>query len=80
MKSLYKMCAGHGLLPKSLRFELHDNPTGVVLRHGGFADVSKREHRGQAVAVKELRPRNSNGSQDMTNVGDCSLLFPSTCS
>ena len=77
MKSLYKMCAGHNLLPGSLRFEMHEDPTGVVLCHGGFGDVSKREHRGQAVAVKVLRPRGGKSSQDMTNVGDWHAFVPS---
>ena len=69
MKSLYKMCAGHTLLPRLLHFELDDDPMDVVMYHGGFADVWKRRHRGQEVAVKVLRPRNGNGWQNMANVG-----------
>ena len=68
MKSLYKMCAGHTLLPVSLHFELHDDPMEVVLCRGGFADVSKREYRGQEVAVKVLRARKGNGLRVMTSV------------
>jgi len=76
VKSLYKMCARHTLLPRSLHFEIPEDPTAVVLYHSGFADVSKREHRGQAIAVKVLRPRNGNGLQDMTNVGDWHVFAP----
>ena len=68
MKSLYKTCAAHTLLPRPLHFELHDDPTGTVFFRGGFADVLKREYLGREVAVKVLRPHNSNGLQDMTNV------------
>jgi len=39
MKSLYKMCVGHALLPRSLHCELLENPIGVVMYRGGFADA-----------------------------------------
>ena len=68
MKSLYKMCAGHSLLPRSLHFELLEDPMGAVLCRGGSADVSKCEHRGREVAVKALRAHASNNLRDMTNV------------
>ena len=55
MRSVYKMCAGHTLLPKSLRFELPGNITGDVRYEGGFADVVKYECDGREVAVKVLR-------------------------
>lgn len=79
MKSLYKMCAGHSLLPRSLHFEMPDDPRAVVVCHGGFADVSKREHSGQAVAVKVLRLRSNNNLQEMTNVGYWLVVVPPTC-
>ena len=68
MKSLYKTCAGHNLLPRSLRFEFLEDPMGVVLCRGGFSDVSKCKHRGQEVAVKVLRACSNDGLRDMTNV------------
>ena len=68
MKSLYKTCAGHTLLPRSLHFELHDDPTSVVLYRGGFADALKREYRGREVAVKTLRIHDNNGLQGITSV------------
>ena len=79
MKSLYKICAGHSLFPEALHFELHDDPIDVELCQGGFADVSKREHRGQEVAVKVLRVRKGNSLQVMANVGHWQPLFPCTC-
>ena len=78
MKSLYKMCAGHTLLPRSLHFELHGDQAGVVLCHGGFGDVSKREYLGRQVAVKVLRARPGRDSQDMINVGHWCTLFRCT--
>ena len=69
MKSLYKTCAGHSLLPEQLQFELNDDQVGLAVCHGGLADVSKCEYRGQDVAVKVLRIPKGNGLQDMTNVG-----------
>lgn len=75
VKSLYKMCARHTMLPKSLHFKLHEGQIGAVLRRGGSADVSKLEHRGQEVAVKVLRSHGNIASRDMINVGH-RLLFP----
>ena len=68
VKSLYKTCAGHTLLPRSLHFELPENSTGVAEYRGGFADVLKREHRGREVAVKVLRVCGVNCWQEITNV------------
>ena len=69
MKSLYKTCAGHTLLPGLLHFELHDDPMDVTVCQGGFGDVSKREYRGQEVAVKVLRAQKGGSLQVMTSVG-----------
>ena len=68
VKSLYKMCAGRTLLPKSLHFEIPEDSAGVVVYRGGFADVLRREHRGQEVAVKALRVYGDNRLQETTNV------------
>ena len=68
MKLLYKMCAGHALLPRSLHLEMHEDSPGAVLCQGGFADVSKRKYNGLEVAVKTLRVDGNNRSQDITNV------------
>ena len=69
MKSLYKMCACHSLLPGPLQFELHDDQVGPAACRGGSADVSKREYCGQKVAVKVLRVREGSDLKEMTNVG-----------
>jgi len=55
MSSLYKMCARHSLLPRSLQIGLCYDPAGIPHCRGGFADVWKGEHRGLEVAVKVLR-------------------------
>lgn len=69
MRSLYKMCACHSLLPRSLHFELDGDTMDAVLYRGGFADVLKREHRGREVAVKALRIRDTDDLRDISSVG-----------
>lgn len=68
MKSLYKTCAGHASLPRSLYFELDGDPVGFPMYSGGFGDVWKCEYRDREVAVKILRPRGHDGSQDIGSV------------
>ncbi|KAF9643932.1 kinase-like protein [Thelephora ganbajun] len=67
VKPLYKMCAGHTLLPTSLYFELPDYNVDDVRYHGGFADVVTCEYRGREVAVKALRVYN-NDSQGIIHI------------
>ncbi|KAF9645270.1 kinase-like protein [Thelephora ganbajun] len=55
LRLLYKTCAGHVLLPRSLQVELPDSITGVALYRGGFGDVWNCEYQGRQVAVKVLR-------------------------
>jgi hypothetical protein len=55
MRLLRTMCAHHTLVTTSLKIELCDDPPGVLKYRGGFGDISKREYRGQEVAVKVLR-------------------------
>lgn len=74
MKSLYKMCAGHATLPRSLNFELRDNTGYTPLFRGGSADVSRCEHDGKEVAVKVLRVQGS--LRDMTSVSDRRASVP----
>jgi len=68
VKSLYRTCADHALVPRSLRVELSDSPTGVALYRGGFGDVWKCECRGQQVAVKALRTYANSDLQNITRV------------
>lgn len=74
LKSLYKACTGHVLLPKSLQIHLDDNPEGVALYRGGFGDVWKREYRGQEVAVKVVR---TYADSDLKKITRVSGLWPS---
>ena len=70
MKLVYKACAGHTLLPRSLHLESHRDPVGVPPHSGGFGDVWKCEYRGREVAVKILRVPHHKGSQDVTGVSN----------
>jgi len=76
VKSLYKMCAGHTLLPRSLHFELPENQADAETRRGGFADVLKCEYRGRDVAVKALRVYDNNRWQDISNVSHYGAPIP----
>ncbi|KAF9778185.1 kinase-like domain-containing protein [Thelephora terrestris] len=67
VKSLYKMCAGHTLLPRSLHLELPGGTMGDVQYRSGSADVLRCERSDGAVAVKALRPRDGVSLEDMTN-------------
>ena len=49
------MCAHYALFPRSLRIELCDNPTDVVLHSGEFGNVLKQNYQGQEVAVKMIK-------------------------
>lgn len=69
MKMLYKACAHHTLFPRSLRIELCDDPDSLVLFHGGFGDVSKREYQGREVAVKKLRIYDTSDLEKVIRVG-----------
>jgi len=55
LKSLFRICGRHALLPTSLKVPVSLERTGGVLYRGGFADVWKGEHCGQDVAVKVIR-------------------------
>lgn len=74
MKLLYKMCAGHVMIPRSLNFELCGDTSGTPLCRGGSADVSRCDYNGQVVAVKVLRMHGS--LQDMTNVSHWWAFVP----
>ena len=69
MRILYRTCARHTLLPRSLKIELCDNPDNVVLYRGGFGDISKRKYQGREVAVKRLRIYDTSDLQKVIRVG-----------
>ena len=60
MKSLYRTCARHSLLPESLQIKVHYDPETFPHSRGGFADVWKGKCGDREVAVKVLRT-NSKG-------------------
>ena len=68
VRSLYKMCAGHALLPTSMRLELPGDTMGNIRGWGGYGVVSKCEYQGREVAVKALLSRGGLGSQEISNV------------
>ena len=74
------MCAGCILLPRSLRIELCDNPTGPVVYRGGYGEVSKREYEGQEVAVKVLKTYANSDLQKIARVsrGDAQTIYRSS--
>jgi hypothetical protein len=73
LKSLYRTCGRHALLPKSLEIPICYDRTGVALFRGGFADVWKGEHRGRDVAVKVIRTYSNSDLQKITGVSCWSL-------
>ena len=52
---LYKICKARGILPTSYVVGSELTYVGELGWHGGFADVSKGEHQGRSVAIKDLR-------------------------
>ena len=55
LKTLYRMCGRHKLLPKGLVISVCYGRTGVAPYRGGFADVWKGRYHGRDVAVKVVR-------------------------
>jgi hypothetical protein len=68
VRSLYKMCAGHSLLPRSLQIEVHYDRSGVAHCGGGFADVWKGNCGDRQVAVKVLRIYGDSNLRKITRV------------
>ena len=76
LKSLYRMCGRHALLPRTLEVPICYDRIGVALYRGGSADVWEGEHRGRAVAVKVLRTYSNSDSQKVVGVGCGLRSFP----
>jgi hypothetical protein len=68
LKSLYRTCGRHALLPRALNIPVCYDRTGVALFRGGFADVWKGEYRGRAVAVKVIRTYSNSDLQKIVGV------------
>lgn len=69
LKSLYRMCSHHSLIPRALRIPICYDRNDHPLYKGGCVDVWKGEHCGQDVAVKVLRIYSTS---DIRNVVDVS--------
>ena len=71
LKLLYRTCAQHALLPRSLKVPICYDRTGHALFRGGYADVWKGECRGRDVAVKVMKTYPSSDLQKIIGVGRC---------
>ena len=68
MKSLYRTCALHSLLPESLQIKVQYDPTTFPHSRGGFADVWRGKWRDREVAVKVLRTDSKRDIQNIVRV------------
>ena len=68
---LYKICKACEMLPTSYILQQEFTYIGNIHYYGGFADVSKGEYLGRHVAIKHLRIR----TQDLSNNIFKVLLF-----
>ena len=68
LKSLYRTCGRHALLPTTLRIPISYERTGEASYRGGFADVWKGEYRDQEVAVKVIRIYSNTDLQKVAGV------------
>jgi hypothetical protein len=79
LKSLYRTCGRHALLPRTLKIPDCGDRTGVALFRGGFADVWKGEHRGRHVAVKVIRTYSNSDLQKIIGVSCRCTIPPRAC-
>lgn len=80
MGSLYKMCAGHTMFPRSLYLELPGDVMRGVGYVSGFSDVFRCKCGDREVVVKALRQEGLS-SQKVRNVSQnlrVSLVYRST--
>ena len=68
MKSLYRTCALHSLLPESLQIKVEYDPTTFPHAHGGFAFVWKGKCGNREVAVKVLKTDSKKDIQKIVRV------------
>ena len=68
LKSLYRTCGRHALLPRALKIPVCYDRTGVASFRGGFADVWKGEHHGRDVAVKVIRTYSNSDLEKIVGV------------
>jgi serine/threonine protein kinase len=72
LKSLYRTCGRHALLPGTLKIPVCYDRTGTALYRGGYADVWKGQHCGRDVAVKVIRTCSNDDLQKIVGVSYCS--------
>jgi len=68
LRSLYKTCGRHALLPTAMKVLAWYDRTGSALYRGGFADVWKGDHHGREVAVKVIRTYTKSDLQKVVGV------------
>ena len=68
LKSLYRACGRHSLIPRALKVPICYDRNGHALYKGGSADVWKGEHCGRDVAVKVLRVYSTGELQKLIDV------------
>jgi hypothetical protein len=72
LKSLYRTCGRHALLPSVLMIPVCYDRTGVAFYRGGFGDVWKGKHCGRDVAVKVIKTYSNSDLQKIIGV-NCRL-------
>ena len=68
LRSMYRTCGRHALLPTTLEIPISYDQTSDPLYRGGFADVWKGEHRGRDIAVKVIRTHSNADFQKIIGV------------
>ena len=68
VKSLYRTCGRHALLPRTLKIAVCYDRTGTASYRGGFSDVWKGKHCGRDVAVKVIRTYSNDDLQRVIGV------------
>ena len=68
LKSLYRACGRHALLPTAMKVLAQYDRTGGPLCRGGFADVWKGDYCGREVAVKVMRTYTRSDLQKVVGV------------
>lgn len=71
---LYKICKARRILPTSYGMKPELTCVGGIGWRGGFADVSKGEHQGRSVAIKDLRIRAKSEFDKIFKVSSCAPL------
>ena len=79
LKSLYRTCGCHALLPRTLKVSASYDRTGAASFRGGFADVWKGKHRGRDVAVKVIRTYSNSDLQKIVGVSCWLCSFSRGC-